>query len=209
MHYYLFLLTASCLYVTRIAHAFVSPQMKPAFLSCSDGISSFKNSAPRGRRRTSVSMESDFASAMPEKPQMSLEDRLVKSAGEFVDNVRGNLGEGVDEPPELIALEKAYKEDKIDTESLAIRIYELMIEAGMLYDRDPDTGTMTPTGFSDLKNMLDVPEVKAEFQYLYQYGMNLISTGVATVDSIKEVVKERLIERTGLTPEKFDEWLGY
>eukprot|EP00546_Thalassionema_frauenfeldii_P016954 CAMPEP_0178899900 /NCGR_PEP_ID=MMETSP0786-20121207/3163_1 /TAXON_ID=186022 /ORGANISM="Thalassionema frauenfeldii, Strain CCMP 1798" /LENGTH=151 /DNA_ID=CAMNT_0020570821 /DNA_START=104 /DNA_END=556 /DNA_ORIENTATION=+ len=151
-------------------------------------------------------MESDFASAMPEKPQLSLKERLVKSSEEFVENIRGNLGEGVEEPPELIALEKAYKEDKVDTEKLSILIYELMIEAGMLYDRDPDTGTMTPTGFSDIENMLDVPEVKAEFQYLYRYGMNLISTGVAKVDAIKEVVKSRLISRTGLTPEKFDEW---
>ena len=91
---------------------------------------------------------------------------------------------------------------------MAIKIYELMIESGMVYDQDPETGILTPTNF-DIKNNLDIPEVKAEFAYLYKYGMNLCLTSILEVDEVKDIVKKRLIERTGLTPEEFDSWLGY
>lgn len=81
-------------------------------------------------------------------------------------------------------------------------------EQGMKYDVDANTGVLTPTQF-DIKNNLDVPEVKAEFNHLYKYGMELIRRGMIDVEVAKDVVKTRLIERTGLTPEEFDEWLGY
>jgi hypothetical protein len=78
----------------------------------------------------------------------------------------------------------------------------------MMYDVDPDTGVLTPTQF-DIKNNLDIPEVKAEFNHLYSYGMELIKRGMIDLDVVKETVKKRLIERTGLSPEEFDAWLGY
>lgn len=78
----------------------------------------------------------------------------------------------------------------------------------MKYDVDANTGVLTPTQF-DIKNNLDVSEVKAEFNHLYKYGMELIRRGMIDVEVAKDVVKTRLIERTGLTPEEFDEWLGY
>ena len=78
----------------------------------------------------------------------------------------------------------------------------------MLYDVDADTGKLSPTDF-DIKNNLDIPEVKAEFDHLYKYGIELIKRGMIDVDLAKETVKERLIKRTGLSPEEFDEWLGY
>jgi hypothetical protein len=96
----------------------------------------------------------------------------------------------------------------VDSSELAAKIYILLIEQGMLYDQDPDDGSLSPTGF-DIKANLDVPEVKQEFSYLYKYGISLISKGVVDVDVIKDIVKERLIQRTGLTPEEFDAWLGY
>ena len=39
------------------------------------------------------------------------------------------------------------------------------IEQGMMYDVDADTGALTETQF-DIKNNLDIPEVKAEFKHL-------------------------------------------
>jgi len=56
---------------------------------------------------------------------------------------------------------------------------------------------------------LEIPEVKQEFSYLYKYGMSLVAKGIVDVETIKEIVKGRLIERTGLSPEDFDEWLGF
>lgn len=82
------------------------------------------------------------------------------------------------------------------------------IEQGMMYDVDADTGVLTPTQF-DIKNNLDIPEVKAEFKHLYTYGMELIKRGMIDLETAKECVKTRLIERTGLSPEEFDEWLGF
>ena len=82
------------------------------------------------------------------------------------------------------------------------------LEQGMTYDIDPETGMLGPTNF-DIKNNLDVPEVKAEFNHLYSYGMQLIQRGLVDLETCKGVVEKRLIARTGLTPEEFDKWLGY
>ena len=78
----------------------------------------------------------------------------------------------------------------------------------MLYDRNTENGILTPTQF-DIKANLDIPEVKAEFKHLYEYGMELIKRNLIELDACKDVVKKRLIDRTGLTPEEFDKWLGY
>lgn len=152
-------------------------------------------------------MESDFASGMPEKPEVSLQEQLIESATTFIADIENRLGEGVEAPPVLEELRTA-RDDNADVPELTAKIYELMIEQGMTYDQDPETGTLTATTY-DIKANLEIPEVKSEFAYLYKYGMTLIAKGVVDVDTIKSIVKERLIERTGLTPEKFDEWLGY
>mmetsp|Transcript_27401 Transcript_27401/g.55980 ORF Transcript_27401/g.55980 Transcript_27401/m.55980 type:complete len:215 (+) Transcript_27401:166-810(+) len=150
----------------------------------------------------------DFPSAMPEKPQQTMREKLEDSATTFIADITARLGEGVEPPPELEALQAARDEEGGDAPTLALKIYELMIEQGMRYDVDPDNGKLTPTQF-DIKNNLDIPEVKAEFDHLYKYGMELIRRGMLDIDVAKETVKEKLIKRTGLTPEEFDEWLGY
>mmetsp|Transcript_5678 Transcript_5678/g.8406 ORF Transcript_5678/g.8406 Transcript_5678/m.8406 type:complete len:204 (+) Transcript_5678:21-632(+) len=158
-------------------------------------------------RNTRLSMESDFASGMPEKPEVSLQEQLIESATTFIADIENRLGEGVEAPPVLEELRTA-RDDNADVPVLTAKIYELMIEQGMTYDQDPDTGALTTTTY-DVKANLEIPEVKSEFAYLYKYGMTLIAKGVVDVDTVKSIVTERLIERTGLTPEKFDEWLGY
>lgn len=45
--------------------------------------------------------------------------------------------------------------------------------------------------------------------YFHKYGMTLIARGVVDIETVKAIVKKGLIERTGLTPEEFDAWLGY
>eukprot|EP01082_Thalassiosira_pseudonana_P002361 g1885.t1 g1885 contig11:270496-271551(+) len=161
------------------------------------------------RTQTTLQMSDfDFPSAMPEKPTLSPEDKLRESATTFIADITARLGKGVEEPPELEALRVVRDGEGSDVKVLALKIYELMIEQGMKYDVDANTGVLTPTQF-DIKNNLDVPEVKAEFNHLYKYGMELIRRGMIDVEVAKDVVKTRLIERTGLTPEEFDEWLGY
>ena len=159
------------------------------------------------RPASSLFMESDFASAMPEKPKLSPKEAMYEKATSFIVDLETRIGEGVDAVPELEALRNA-RDEEADEKEMAIKIYELMIESGMVYDQDPETGILTPTNF-DIKNNLDIPEVKAEFAYLYKYGMNLCLTSILEVDEVKDIVKKRLIERTGLTPEEFDSWLGY
>lgn len=179
-----------------VAHAFVPAAHQNAAF------------APALRRRAVVSLGmSDFGTAMPEKPKQTIEEKIATSAEQFIESMENNLGEGVAPPPEIEALKRA-KADGADVPTLTARIYELMIEQGMLYDVDPETGVLTPTEF-DIKANLDVPEVKSEFGYLYKYGMNLIANGILDVETVKEIVKERLIDRTGLSPEEFDSWLGY
>ncbi len=151
--------------------------------------------------------ESDFSSAMPDKPELSFQEQMSESATTFIADIESRLTEGVSPPPELEEL-RAARDADADASELALKIYILLIEQGMLYDSDPDTGKLAYTNF-DIKANLDIPEVKQEFAYLYRYGMGLIAKGVVDIDLIKEEVKKRLIERTGLSPEEFDSWLGY
>jgi len=153
-----------------------------------------------------LQMSDDFGSLMPAKPEMTRKEKLEESSDQFIYNFQISLGEGVEEPPELETLRVA-RAKGADSPELTIRIYELMIEQGMRYDKD-EAGILTPTDF-DIKNNLDVSEVQAEFAYLYKYGIGLIKRGLMAESDVKKIVVERLIERTGLTPEEFDKWLGY
>jgi hypothetical protein len=149
----------------------------------------------------------DSPSAMPAETQLTLEERIEASADYCVETMTNALGEGVEAPPELKALKQACT-DGADVPQLNLMIYELMIERGMLYDEAPETGILTLTEF-DIKDNLDVQEVKDEFFYLYNYGMQLIYQGFLSTDDVKTAVLERLIKRTGLSPEEFDTWLGF
>merc|ERR1740130_926979 len=122
---------------------------------------------------------------MPEKPEITLEEKMNQSADDFIENMTNASSE------------------------ITVKVYDLMIERAMLYDEDPDTGSLSPTGFDDIPNNLDIPEVKKEFKHLYAYGMNLMKKGFLDGEALKETVVERLVKRTGLTPEEFDTWLGY
>jgi len=170
--------------------------------------SSFSFGGPRQSANivvlSSSSLESDFGSAMPEKPQMSLNEMMLESATKYIIQLEAQLGEGVQPPKELDELRQA-RDAKAD--GIAVKIYELMIEVGMTYDIN-DLGILTPTEFVITDN-LDVPEVKQEFAQLYSYGMKLSQRGLVSVETVKEIVMERLIKRTGLEPEEFDKWLGY
>jgi len=150
---------------------------------------------------------SDFASAMPEKPELTMEEKMNQSADDFLANMDNAFTDKSIAPPELEALREARKKNAPPLE-IASKIYELMIERGMRYDEDPDTGRLTPTDF-DIPNNLEVPEVKKEFSHLYSYGMMLMNRGMLEAEPLKEIVIERLIKRTGLSPEEFDKWLGY
>mmetsp|Transcript_16491 Transcript_16491/g.45459 ORF Transcript_16491/g.45459 Transcript_16491/m.45459 type:complete len:209 (-) Transcript_16491:585-1211(-) len=149
----------------------------------------------------------DFPSAMPEKPQLTMEEQMNQSADDFVANMEDALVDKSSAPPELEALKDARKANAPAPE-IAVKIYDLMIERAMRFDVDPDTGALTPTGF-DIPNNLEVPEVKGEFNHLYSYGMMLMKRGLIDGEALKGIVIERLIKRTGLSPEEFDKWLGY
>ena len=148
----------------------------------------------------------DFPSAMPAKPELTTEQKLEQSADDFIEMMTNTLGEGVEAPPELEQLKKARADS--DAKALPLLIYQLMIERGMRYDEAPETGTLTPTEF-DIPANLDAKEVQAEFKHLYSYGMMLMDKGMLSEDEVKTTVIERLINRTGLSPEEFDKWLGY
>jgi hypothetical protein len=151
---------------------------------------------------------SDFPSAIPEAPEMTMREFLEQSADRCLSNIQDSLGEGVEAIPELAALRKVREDTSASNEDLSVAIYELMIERGMTYEEDPDSGVLTKPDF-DIAANLDAPEVMDEFLYLYKYGMSLITRGFVSVESVKKVVQERLITRTGKTPEEFDEWLGF
>jgi len=145
---------------------------------------------------------------MPQKPELTLEEKMNQSADQFVENMINALSDGVDPPPELEAVKEARKRNA-STAEITVKVYELMIERAMLYDEDPDTGALSVTGFTDIPSLLQIPEVKKEFKHLYSYGMMLMNRKLISKDILKEIVIQRLINRTGLSPEEFDKWLGY
>mmetsp|Transcript_6773 Transcript_6773/g.10303 ORF Transcript_6773/g.10303 Transcript_6773/m.10303 type:complete len:206 (+) Transcript_6773:88-705(+) len=167
----------------------------------------FQSKHFRSTRLSMSTMDSDFASAMPEKPEMTTKEKYNESATKFIADLENRLDEGVEAVPELEALKQA-RDNDADEKEMAIKIYELMCEQGMVYDEHPETKLLSPTNF-DIKNNLDIPEVQNEFAYLYKYGMSLCLNGILEVDEVKKIVQERLIKRTGLSPEEFDSWLGY
>ena len=72
-------------------------------------------------------------------------------------------------------------------------------------------GTESPTLVPDEENAcLDpaVPEVKQQFQYLYQYGFSLFAQGLLTEESLPRVVQSELCDRLGMDGEAFEAWLG-
>ena len=79
-------------------------------------------------------VESDFASAMPEKPTMTLKEQMHDNATKFIADLENRLDEGVEAVPELEALRQA-RDNDADAKEMAIKIYELMIEQGMVYDQ--------------------------------------------------------------------------
>ena len=72
-------------------------------------------------------------------------------------------------------------------------------------------GTGSATLVPDEENAcLDpsVPEVKQQFQYLYQYGFSLFAQGLLTEESLPRVVQSELCDRLGMDGEAFEAWLG-
>ena len=185
------------------AFAVVSPQLQTASLIRSNNNNNKKESV-----LMMSSMESDFGTAMPEKPKQTLLEKLNESATNFIVTLESRLANGVEAPPELQQLRSARDSSDTTEKELVKLIYELMIEQGMCYDEDAETGKLSPTDF-DIPNNLEVPEVKQEFSHLYKYGMGLVQQNLMDVETCKSIVETRLIKRTGLTPQKFDEWLGY
>lgn len=60
---------------------------------------------------TSALKMSDFGSAMPEKPELSMKEKLMESATTFIVDLEARLADGVDPPPEMEALKAARDAD--------------------------------------------------------------------------------------------------
>jgi hypothetical protein len=137
---------------------------------------------------------------------------FVRDANDLLRSMKDGLqkgGDKDDEIEEMKALQQAIDDPSSSASLLSQRIYELLIEKGMRYDLDTDTGALTKTQFSDLTELLDNRAVKNEFFRLYSFGMQAAATGVLDVETVKSIVEDRLVSRTGLSPLEFDKWLGF
>ena len=136
---------------------------------------------------------------------------FIKDATDLLESMKDGLAKGsyTDEIVEMKALQEAIDDPSSSSSLLSQRIYELLIEKGMRFDFDPDTGALTETQFSDLTQLLDNRAVKNEFFRLYSFGMQAAMTGVLDSETVKSIVEERLVSRTGLSPIEFDAWLGF
>jgi hypothetical protein len=160
--------------------------------------------------KTTEVIVSDATDTKSINVEMLKKESFVRDARQLIESMEHGLAKGgIDVfPPELEALKGAVDDSSSTAALLSQRIYELLIEKGMQYDLDRATGRLTPTEFNIQEN-LDVPAVKNEFFRQYSFGMQAAMTGVLDVEKVKEIVLERLIKRTGLSPEEFDRWLGF
>lgn len=76
---------------------------------------------------------------MPAKPTLTVDEKIAQGADHTIETVTNALGEGVEEPPELGKLREARK-NGAPTSEVALLVYEVIIERGMLYDEEPETG---------------------------------------------------------------------
>ena len=89
-------------------------------------------SFPRSGSCLSMS-DFDFPSAMPEKPKLTMEEKMNQSADDFLANMDNALVDKSTAPPELEALREARKANAPASE-ITVKIYNLMIERAMRYD---------------------------------------------------------------------------
>ena len=109
--------------------------------------------------------------------------------------------------PELALLKDSLTDPNSTVVDIMKLVYKLMIKREMLYDKDTDTGALTPTKFTDLPNNLENPEVKQRLTNLYKYGIELLQQNILDSDTVNAIMDTHLINLTGLTPEAFRTWL--
>lgn len=109
-------------------------------------------------------------------------------------------------PDELAALEAVARDETAEQTDIGAKIYELLIVMSLDFQGDASTVTMKRVDTPDVFDR-DYPGIKEKMTFLYQYGFQLLTNSILTIDLLKELIQQRLCQRMGMTGEQFDEWL--
>lgn len=129
---------------------------------------------------------------------------VSKMATEQTRNLRAILGP-LAAPPELEALEEGVKKDLSNAE-LGERMFLLLIKMTLDYKTDPASQTVQIIDHPG-ETLEKTDDLQGKMQYLYTYGVRMMTTGLIDVDTLKEIVETKCAKRVGLTGQELDDWV--
>lgn len=136
-------------------------------------------------------------------PVASAPQAVVDMARDQATNLRTILGT-VPPPPELLALETSVEKGAASVE-LGQKMFELLCTMTLDFVTDPVSKTVKPAENPEV--LEKTPELQSKMTYLYTYGMRMLTGGLMEIDTLKDLVVEKLATRVGMTGEELDAWL--
>lgn len=132
----------------------------------------------------------------------SMDEGIVSMARDQASKLREMLG-STKAPAELEHLEAGIEASAAD---LGERMFELLITMTLDHVADPETRTIAPVE-SPGESLAQTPELQAKMQYLYSYGVRMLTSGLIDVDRLKGIVEAKMARRVGMSGEELDGWL--
>ncbi len=84
---------------------------------------------------------------------------------------------------------------------------QVTLEGECSYQLNSDSKLLEPLEDINWKDTSD-PTVRGKMQYLYAMGIRMLgSANEDTAEKLKQMVIEKLVNRVGLEPKEFDDWL--
>mmetsp|Transcript_14469 Transcript_14469/g.45588 ORF Transcript_14469/g.45588 Transcript_14469/m.45588 type:complete len:170 (+) Transcript_14469:86-595(+) len=130
-------------------------------------------------------------------------ESVVQMAQEQTKKLRQMLG-ALAGPPELERLEAGISSGA-STEELGVAMFDLLVTMTLDF-RNQDSGAIEPVEEPG-GSLPQSDEVRQKLQYLYTYGIRMMTTGLLSVDSLKDLVLKRLAARVGMDGKELDDWL--
>lgn len=125
-------------------------------------------------------------------------------AREQAQMLRGMLG-STPGPIELDRLEAGI-EKGASAEELGEHMFELLITVTLDFKADPETKSIEAVD-SPGATLEASSDLQAKMQYLYTYGVRMMTTGLLDVDKLKDIILTKIAARVSMTGEQLDEWL--
>mmetsp|Transcript_1340 Transcript_1340/g.3429 ORF Transcript_1340/g.3429 Transcript_1340/m.3429 type:complete len:170 (-) Transcript_1340:386-895(-) len=130
--------------------------------------------------------------------------KIVEMAQQQTSNLRQAL-KSAPAPAELTALEASLAKGA-SAEDLGREMMLLLVSMTLDHVQDVENDSMSPVE-SPGAPLDPTPEVKAKMQYLYSYGIRMMTSGLIDLETLQAVVVDKVAPRVGMSGEELDAWL--